>query len=160
MFLPASPAAVAGLVAARLRPSVRLSVRPSVRPSVRMSVRPSERKVCVICNSHSFHSTSSKLCTLIIPTLKMWTSYFGEIWIQNGRLAAILLFSETEVCVICICHSFHSTLLNFCTVIEHTWKMCTSYFEQICIQNGRPAAIFLWNVHHLSKCWTFHHCYT
>ena len=116
-----------------------------------------------MCNSDSFHSTSFKFFIVIIHmihTMKMWTSYFGEIWIQNGRLAAILLFSETKVCVICNCQSFHSTLLNLCTVIEHTLKMCTSYFEQIWIQNGRPAAIFLWNVQHSSKCSTFHHWYS
>ena len=35
--------------------------------------------VCVICNSNSIHSFIFKLCTMIIHTLKMRTSYFVHV---------------------------------------------------------------------------------
>ena len=36
--------------------------------------------VCVICNSNSIHSLISKLCILIVHTLKMCTSYIVKLF--------------------------------------------------------------------------------
>ena len=48
-----------------------------------LDIFPSERLrgclVCVICNSNSIHYFIFKLCFMVVHTLKMFTSYFGQI---------------------------------------------------------------------------------
>lgn len=89
------------------------------------------RGKCVICNSAIF-----RFCSVIAYTLKICTSYFGQIWniffffffVWNS---AIFVCRGHQVYVICNCNNFLSTLFKPCIVIANTFTMCTSYFGQL-----------------------------
>ena len=87
--------------------------------------------VCILCKSNSFHFLIFKLYTMIVHTLKMFTSYFVQIWKKKVLfLTGVELrhFFPSEihggclVCVICNSNSIHSffiqTVHNDCSYIE------------------------------------------
>ena len=95
--------------------------------------------VCVICNSNSIYSFILKLCTMIIHTLKIRTSYFVHVSYFFLILMGVALghFFPTEmlrgclVCVICNSNSIYSFIFKLCIMIVHTLKICTSYFVKL-----------------------------
>ena len=81
--------------------------------------------VCVICNSNSFHSFIFKLCTMIVHTLDLCTSYYVYISCFFSFLAVLSLdffckmLRGCLVCVICNTKSFHSSIFKLCIMIIH-----------------------------------------
>ena len=99
--------------------------------------------VCVICNFKCLHSLISKLCNIIVYTLKMCTLYFLQIsWIIFSFLGVLNLdiFSSKMlrwclVCVICSSNTLCFHIIKLCKLIVHTLKMCTSYSRALNLDN-------------------------